>query len=770
MFGALILFKKKTGDNILIKYPHIKQHDEKDCGAACLSMISAYYNLKLPIAKFRDLVKTDNQGTNIYGLITGAARINLLGEALEGSFEELKDELINNQDLQNPFIARIITPHGFEHFVVIYNYDKSKKEFTVGDPGADKIYKLSEADFEKCWLGQIVSFIRSENFTTGNESKGVLRKFFRYILTQKKLLALIFVLSIVISSINLFGTFIFQYVLDDVSVMTEADTCDDENCTDEHHNHDEQNDSFYDKTISFINKICSNLDTVCIVIIAAYLLKCGFNVMRSYMLAMTTKRINVPLLSDFYNHMTDLPASFFTTRKAGDLISRFQNAEEIKEAISSVTLTVMLDSIMAIAFAVVLFLINKILFLITVVAIIIYGLTVYFFRKPIRKVNHEIMEADAQVTSYFKESVDGINTIRAGRYQSITKNKIKKLITDRENKFVKGGMLRSALNSFVDFIASVTIVILLWVGAYFCVSNIISIGALFTFYSMLDYFIDPVRSLINLQPTIQIATAAAERLNDVLDSDVENNDGKEEFKNADISIDNVSFAYGNRRNVLNNVSFNIFKGQRIALIGESGCGKTTLAKLLLRFYEPDEGEIKIDNKNLSEYDFDSFRSKTAYISQDIFLFSDTIRNNLTMGLESVDENEFKSVCDACRVTDFVKDLPFGFDTILSDNGGDLSVGQRQRIAIARALLRKPELLIMDEATGNLDTQTEKCIHEAIDKLPCNTTCIIIAHRLKTIRNCDKIYVMADGFIKESGTHDELISKNGLYTDFYNTGL
>lgn len=752
---------------IKTKKVHVAQHDEKDCGAACLSMIAGYYGLKLPIARYRELIQVDNQGANIYGITTGAKQIGFDTDALEGSFEELEAGILE-QEIKCPFIARIVNAEGYEHFITVFDYDVLDSKVTIGDPAMTKVIKISAEEFEECWQGQIIIFQPNVDFKAVNESKGVLSRFFQYIFNQKKMLACIFVISLIISCINMFGSVVFQYVLNDATSVSETSLSDEDSMEPEsEHEHSHENESFYEKAMEKLAIIFDNLNVVCITIIGLYLLKCFINILRSYMLALTSKNVNVPLVTNFYNHMLDLPFKFFGTRKSGELISRFQNAAEIKDAVSSATLTVMLDTLMAVVFGVVLFLISKTLFLITVIALIIYSVLMFLFKNPIRQVNHEIMEQDAQVTSYLKETIDGINTIKANRYDKIAKNKLKKLVISKEDKCVKGSVIGGIQGSIVELISSAFVVVLLWAGAYLCVENAITVGALFTFYYMIDYFLSPVSNLINLQPMLQTAIAAAERLNDILDAEIETNTGDKSFQNGDIQIKNLKFCYGNREDVLKGIDLFVRKGQKIAVIGESGCGKTTLAKLIMRFYEPADGSITINDTDISDYSLDGYRNRVVYIPQDIFLFSDSIKNNLLMDAENVSDDEFRCVCKLCKVDEFVQCLPMGYDTMLEESGENLSVGQRQRLAIARALLKKPDILIMDEATSNLDSVTENCIQNAIDCLSGDMTCIVIAHRLSTIKNCDCICVMQNGVIAEKGTHKELMSLNGLYARYYN---
>lgn len=721
------------------RYPFIKQHDEKDCGAASLSMISEYYGLKLPIARFRELIKVDNQGANIYGIVTGAQKIGLEADALEGTKEELL-EGISNGEVKFPFIARIINEQMYEHFVVIFAIKKDK--FLVGDPGKDKINKISKSQFLEQWQGQIVTFVPNQNFEKKNERKGTFKKFFPYILLQKKLLFFVFIMSVIISAINISGSIIFEYILSD-SIELSAN-----------------------KDI-----LISNIRNICVTIIFMYILRSMIQILRGYLLATATRHVDVSLSLNYYNHLVDLPSDFHETRKTGEFMSRFYDTSKIRDAISTAALTIMLDTIMAMACGALLYHINAILFLITCIIIIVYAVIMFLFKRPIKTVNHELMENESQVTSYLKESIDGLKTVKAYQYESTVKAKTKKLYEKFADKNVKGSFIYTLQDSLVLAVESIGVVTLLWVGTYLCLKNVIEIADLFVFYYLMNYFLEPISNLINLQPQMQTAIVAAERLNDILDAKIEKQDvGKLEVTNlqGDIKIENINFRYGNRDLVLKDVSMCFPKNKKIAIVGESGCGKTTLAKLLLSFYKPESGNIMIDGTDISEYGVSLIRKHIAYVSQDIFLFSDTIYNNLKYGNTDVTEEEIKKMCRICKAEEFIEKLPLKYDTVIEENGNNLSGGQKQRLAIVRALLKKPDILILDEATSNLDTITEESISRAIENFSDKMTCIIIAHRMNTIKNCDYIYVMDKGRVIEQGTHKALLDKNGMYKKYINS--
>lgn len=758
-----------------MKYPHIQQHDERDCGAACLSMITSHYGFDYQLAKIRQLIKVDNQGANIYGIVSGAIALGFQADALEGDYKELTDG-INSGEIQFPFIARIINDDGYEHFIVVYEIKHEK--ISIGDPAKSKITKIDISIFIEQWQRQIIVFVPTDKIEK-TERVHSFRKFFKYILNQKKILLIVFLLSIIVTAINISGIFVFQYVIN-YSVYNEEFA---EISSDHEHEHSDEEidlqDFLIEDTLGKVDRalqgieekldiIFKNLSTVCVTIIIMYIFQCFINVLRGYMLALTSKKVDVPLTLDYYNHLLELPLSFFGTRKTGEYMSRFVDTGKIRDAVSTTTLVIMLDTIMAVACGLVLFYISSTLFIITAIILIIYAVLMLVFKSPIKFVNHELMEEEAQITSYLKESIDGIETIKSHNYENRAKQQTKRKYDKFANKNVLASFIAIIQESLVTGIESIGVVMLLWIGALLCGSKVISLSDLFIFYYMIRYFLDPVKNLINLQPELQTAIVAAERLNDILDVETEDNIKPEIASfNETIQVKGIDFRYGYRELVLKDVSMDFKVGSKTAIVGETGCGKTTLIKLLMAFDKPESGTITIGESEIFDYSPDSIRKRISYISQDIFLFSDSIYNNLRIGNDNITNEDIESICQQCGIDDFIQSLPMGYNTVLEENGNNLSGGQKQRLAIARALLRKPDVLIMDEATSNLDTVTENSIKSVIDNFSENMTCIIIAHRLNTIKNCDYIYVMDKGQVAEEGTHEELLERNGLYSKYIN---
>lgn len=707
-----------------MKYYCIKQHDITDCGAACLATISKQYGLKLSISKIREVAGTDKQGTNVAGMVKAAEQLGFTAKGVKGN----QDAFFTEFPL--PAIAHIIVDGSLLHYVVIHKI--TKKQILIADP-AKGLVKYTPEDFFKIWTGVLIIMTPTSKFHKGNENKGVLLRFFDLILPQKRLLLNVFLSSLMITIFGILSSFYFRFIMDDIVP----------------------------------NSLRKSLITLSIGVIILYIFKAILEAFRNHLLLYLSQKLDIPLILGYYQHVLGLPMNFFGTRRVGEIVSRFNDASKIRDAIANATLSIMIDTLMAAVGGIILFMQNHLLFGISAIVVALYGIIVLVFNKPIKKINEKQMEDNAQLTSYLVETLNGIETIKAFNSEEKAQAKTDRLFVKFLKSIFKGGVISNIEQTLTDAVYTIGTTVILWVGVVSVLNGNMTLGSLITFNALLAYFIDPIKNLINLQPTMQTAIVAAERLSEILDLELEKTENEThklspESLNYTIKIENLDFRYGTRKLVLQNINMHINAGEKIALVGESGSGKTTLSKLLMNFYKWEKGEIFIGDYNLKDVNLATLRSKIAYISQDIFMFSGTIRENLEFGNEDVTFSDILSACRQSKADEFINKMPLRYESMLEENGSNLSGGQKQRLAIARALLKKPDILIMDEATSNLDSITEKAIEKTINNLSSNITTIIIAHRLSTIMRCDRIFVMEDGIIIEEGSHKELMNKKGKY--------
>ena len=447
------------------------------------------------------------------------------------------------------------------------------------------------------------------------------------------------------------------------------------------------------------------------------------------------------------------------------------DASKVRDAISGATLTIMIDTLMVFAGGIILFTQNSFLFGVAVIIGIIYGIIVFSFNKPIRSINRIQMEDNAQLTSYLVESLNGLETVKAFNGERTAGIKTEQKFVKFLKGVFKGGWIGNFQSSLTEFAGAAGGIVILWTGAWQVIEGNMSAGQLITFNALLAYFLEPIKNLIDLQPMMQTAIVASDRLGEILDLELEKEEDedkklKPESFEGKIEFKNVDFRYGTRELVLKNINLVVEKGDKIALVGESGSGKTTLVKLIMNFYPWENGEILLDDYNIKDIQIEFLRDRIAYVSQEIFLFSGTIMENLRFGNDHLPMEEIIETAKLTKAHDFINELPLRYNSMLEENGSNLSGGQKQRLAITRALLKKPDILILDEATSNLDSITEKAIEKTINELTRDITTIIIAHRLSTIMRCDRIYVMDKGEFVESGSHRELMEKQSVYYDLW----
>lgn len=585
----------------MAKYHCIKQYDITDCGAACLATICKQYGRSMPITKIREAAGTDTQGTNAYGVIKAAEQLGFSAKGVKGNEEAFFSEF------PLPAIAHVVVDGALLHYVVVHEI--SKKEIIIADP-AKGIVKYKPEDFFKLWTGVLILMVPSQTFKKGKETKGLFERFFYLLLPQKGLLMQVFLASLIYTVLGILGAFYMQELLDNILPYG----------------------------------LMKSLHVLSLGIIGLYIFQVLLNGFRTHLLLYLSQRLDIALLLGYYEHVLKLPMNFFGTRKVGEIISRFQDAGHVRDAISGATLTIMIDTLMVLVGGIILYMQNNLLFGITFIIAILYAAIVFGFNKALKKGNEKEMEDNAQLTSYLVESLNGIQTVKAfnaeRRVNLTTETKFIKLLRSIF-KLTLTTNIQSILKHVIELLGGVVI---LWVGAYQVLKGNMTVGCLITFNSLLAYFLTPMQNLINLQPELQTAMVAAERLGEILDLELECDENEEKriapskFE-GEIVLKDVDFRYGTRQLILKKINMEIKKGERIALVGESGCGKTTLVKLLLNFYSPEKGQVLIDGNNILDIKKEALREHIAYVPQETFLFSGTILENLSLGLDHEDMEE-----------------------------------------------------------------------------------------------------------------------------------
>ena len=740
-----------------MRYTYVRQHDTTDCAAACLAMVCLHYKKEITITKLRDMMGTDLKGTNLVGLQKAANELGFTTAAVRVDRENFLS------DFSLPCIAQVITDQGLAHFVVVFKkttikdddarhkhmvkenelrQDESKKfkckdYVVIGDP-ANELKKISLDEFYKNFTGVLLLLNPTSEFKPGKQKKGgMLKRYIDLLLPQKKLFIYAIISSVLITVLGIVSSIFNRALMDEVLPYG----------------------------------LQSLLVTLILVFSVVGLTSTLISTVRQWILIYLSIKVDIPLMLGYFGHVFKLPMKFFATRKTGEITTRYSDASTIKSVLTSIALSVVMDVVMAIGTGIILFRMNSTLFGISLFSTMLSLLLVIIFKQPYKRINEETMQQSAILNSQMIESLRGIETIKCNasedrELENLEREYIKSLkISLKSSKISTGQSLISSL------ISTILGMVTTYVGIMQVLNGQMTLGGYMAFSTLSSYFTSPISDLIGMQMSIQEASISMKRLTEIMDYESEQKDDQEytemEQIDGDIEFKDVTFRYGNRSPALNHVSFTIPKGKKVALVGSSGSGKSTITKLLLKYYEPESGEIDVNGINLNEYSNQSVRRAISYVPQNIELFSKTIYDNIRISRPEATLDEVKAAAKKADAYEFIRKLPLQFHTFLEEAGNGLSGGEKQRIALARAFLKDSNLYILDESTSNLDFGTENIIFDMIYNQLADRSMLIVAHRLSTVRDCDMILVMDHGEIVERGTHDELLAKQGRYYDLWN---
>ena len=572
-----------------------------------------------------------------------------------------------------------------------------------------------------------------------NNPKETINRLLKYIGSKKASLILIFVFCVITTLVSIFGT--------------------------------KLNGDIVDNYIATGN--VSGLYKICMVLIAMYLAATASTFVQNRLMVSIAQKTSSDIRKDLYEKMQHLPLKYYDTHSSGDLMSRLTNDVDNINITLSQSITQLISGVINIVGMLIAMLMLSpqltIIGLLTIPITIMGTRTIMKYTQPlfIKK------QGDlGKLNGYIEEMVSGQKAVLLfGQEENVKKE------FDHINKNItKSAILADAISGCMgpinNFINNLTYLVLAVCGGVFILKGMdISVGVVFTIILYMRNFNQPINQILNISNTLQGALAGAERVFEVMDENPEID--KEESVDVDnlqgeVNLENVEFSYNNDKKILKNINLTAHKGQTIAIVGPTGSGKTTIINLLNKFYTIDSGKISIDGKNIDDITMESLRKSVSVVLQDTYLFSVSIRENLRYGNLNATDEEIEKAAKLANAHHFIMQLEDGYETVLSDNGSNLSQGQRQLLAIARAILSNSSILILDEATSSIDTRTEVAIQEAMVNLMKGKTTFIIAHRLSTIRSADKILALKDGEIIERGTHDELLKLNGFYANLYNS--
>jgi len=713
----LALFRRR------VRFPFIEQYDEMTCGTTCLMMIAKYYGKLFSSARLRELAHVDLSGSSLASLASAAEQLGFSTRGLKLDYETLRSVAL----------PCIVHWKGY-HFVVVYKIDE--KHVWVCDPALGH-RKFRKENFLESWQGITLTLEPGVEFEKQEEDTSSIRNFLQFVVPYKTLLFEIAVASLLLNLFGLATPIFTQNIVDKVLV---------------HQN------------ISMLNIMLIGMLIVAVFRILTM-------IVRQYLIVHVGMKIDLRMLVQFYKHLLALPLNYFKVRKIGDFVSRFNENVTIRDFLTETALSIILDTILIIVYFLLMFYYNVKLTLLVLLFIPAFILIALVFTPILRRLNIDSFTARSESHSHLIESIHGIETVKATNTEYPTRWKW-------ENKFIKNlnvdfKLLKAGVyfDSLGDFVGTLCSTFILWFGAQTVIKGGLSIGQLMAFMALLGSVMTPLNRIINVWDDIQQTLVSVDRLNDVFAAKTEFPEAKDDDKGiilrkprGEVSFENVYFRFGGEDDpyILSNISLKISPGQRVAVVGRSGSGKTTLAKLIARFYDATEGKVMIDGYNVKNLNLSNLRRLVGFVLQEYFLFNGTIRENISLGDP---EESLEKIVEAAKLAnahDFISNLGMGYDTRVGESGLQLSGGQKQRVAIARVLYAKPKIIIFDEATSSMDTESEQAIQKNLEEILKDKTAIIIAHRLSTVRNAARIIVLDNGEIVEQGAHEELMGQKGLY--------
>jgi len=674
---------------MLKKYEWVRQDDIKDCGVCSLLTIIKTYGGGVSKEYLRELTKTSKEGSNAFCLLEAGKKLGFTTKALRGDVLELDKRLL-------PCIAHVILEGRYQHFIVIMNVNKKKRIITVSDP-AKGIIKYKIDDYNKISTNQYLIFIPNKKIPTFRKNKEVFNNIIEIIFKYKHIFLSILVFSLIYTFISIVTAFNFQIIIDHVLTYSSKD----------------------------------NLNLIMFIFIFLYILKSVIDFTRSNLLVFINHTLDNKLIMNIYKHIVSLPYLFYKNRTTGEIISRINDLGDIKETISRLFMTFFIDLVLVIFVFITLYKINSSLTLIGIIMMILYFIIIKAFNKIFKFYITKNQEDAAVVNSYLIESINNVDTIKSLGLEEEIINKMGIKYNNYLNSSYKFQKIFNLENFIKDIINYIGLSIIIFIGTLFVLDGKMTLGEIITYNSMIIYFLEPIKSVIEMELIIKKSKISIDRVTELYEVENENLVIDKKYNGnklkGNIEINGLDYSYNGRKNIFNNINLKVDSGKKIIMYGKSGSGKSTVGKILMKFLTIERDKVFVDNKDINDYNIMDIRREICYVGQNENLFSDTIYNNIILDRD-VSYDKFLNIAKITKVDEIAKKEVLSYEMLLEENGFNISGGEKQRIILARSILKDSSIYIFDEALNQVDVEKERLILKEVFEYLKDKTVIYISHR------------------------------------------